>query len=69
MTKHEITAIFIVAVTVLVAAYDIFVELAWGEPNTISQVFRDWAVAFPLTKPLVLATMIVIFWHLFLEKY
>lgn len=69
MSKQEITAIFIVVMTVIVAAYDIYAEVVWGEPATISQVIRDWAAVFPLTKPLILALFIILFWHFFLEKY
>lgn len=67
MTKQEITAWFIVLIIIIIAIYDSFAMIIWGEPATISQVIRNWAKQFPLLKPLILSGMLTFFWHLFLR--
>jgi len=67
MTKQETTAIFIFLMMFAIGSYDIFAEVVWGEPATISAVVRGWAAHFPLLKPLILSGMITLFWHLFLK--
>jgi hypothetical protein len=66
MPPDRVTACFLVAVIVLVIAYDLLALWTWGADATISRVLGHLGRRWPVFPYLVAFSMGALFGHLFL---
>lgn len=66
MNARKVTALFIFAIALLIAGYDITMFLLFGRFSTISDLMRTCGVNWPLLPPLVAFGMGTLYGHIFL---
>ena len=66
MTGSSLTGIFLIALVVVVVAYDVWVEVHYGADATISRVLRQLNQRWPLFGPLLAFAAGALYGHLFL---
>lgn len=63
------TIAFIIAVSLLVAAYDVACLLGWLDAPTISETVRAWGRAWPwAVRGAYAAAALFLYWHFFLQE-
>jgi hypothetical protein len=68
MRPNTITIIFIAAVFLAIAGYDLFALFHWGVSATITDNVRRWSTAFPPLPGIIGAAMAFLWWHFFGQK-
>jgi hypothetical protein len=66
--NQRATVVFIIATIIAITGYDFFALFYWGSSATISDTVRNWSGRFTLLPGLVAGGMIILWYHLFIQK-